>query len=260
MMSSNGPCECIKSGEDAMNNTRRIKAFIVAMVLAGIAAAGYASFRSHAQHGYLALAVLALAATSSRLKVKLPGINGNMSVNLPFLLTAVVSLSAAEAVLVTAGSTLVQCWPRKNGKFNPQQMTFNLSMMMFATALASLLAQAHWLAAIGSELRTPLSVVLGAAALFLGQTVPVARIVALTEGKPSTKLWRELAQLSFPYYVLSAGVTSMVQASGSHVGWGLTLAVFPVMFGIHRSYRMYFSRMIENMHSEVLIKAAGAGA
>jgi signal transduction histidine kinase len=260
MMSSNGPCECIKSGEDAMNNTRRIKAFIVAMVLAGIAAAGYASFRSHAQHGYLALAVLALAATSSRLKVKLPGINGNMSVNLPFLLTAVVSLSAAEAVLVTAGSTLVQCWPRKNGKFNPQQMTFNLSMMMFATALASLLAQAHWLAAIGSELRTPLSVVLGAAALFLGQTVPVARIVALTEGKPSTKLWRELAQLSFPYYVLSAGVTSMVQASGSHIGWGLTLAVFPVMFGIHRSYRMYFSRMVENMQSEVLVRAAGAGA
>jgi hypothetical protein len=61
-----------------MNNTRRIKAFIVAMVLAGIAAAGYASFRSHAQHGYLAVAVLALAATSSRLKVKLPGINGNV--------------------------------------------------------------------------------------------------------------------------------------------------------------------------------------
>lgn len=243
-----------------MNNTRQIKAFIVAMVLAGIGAAGYASFRSHAQHAYLALAVLALAAASSRMKVKLPGINGNMSVNLPFLLTAVVSLSAAEAVVVTGASTLVQCWPRKNGKFNPQQITFNLSMMMFATAFASLLAHVQWLPAIASEVRTPVSVLLGAAALFLGQTVPVARIVALTEGKPSTKLWRELVQLSFPYYVLSAGVTSMVQACGSHVGWGLTLAVFPVMFGIHRSYRMYFSRMVESMQTELLGKAAGAGA
>jgi hypothetical protein len=230
------------------------------MVLAGIGAAGYASFRNHTQHAYLALAVLVLAAASSRLKVKLPGINGNMSVNLPFLLTAVVSLSAAEAVVVTGASTLVQCWPRKNGKFNPQQMIFNLSMMMFATALASVLTHAHWLAAIGSEMRTPLSVVLGAAALFLGQTVPVARIVALTEGKTSRKLWRELAQLSFPYYVLSAGVTSMVQACGSHIGWGLTLAVFPVMFGIHRSYRMYFSRMVESMQTEFLVRAAGTGA
>jgi len=241
-----------------MNNTRQIKTFIVAMVLAGIGAAGYGSFRSHAQHAYLALAVLALAATSARMKVKLPGMNGNMSVNLPFLLTAVVSLSAAEAVLVAAASTIVQCWPRKNGKFNPQQITFNLSMMMFATALASLLAQAQWLPATAWELRTPLSVLLGAAALFLGQTVPVARIVALTEGKPFTKLWRELAQLSFPYYVLSAGVTSMVQACGSHLGWGLALAVCPVMFGIHRSYRMYFSRMVESMQTEVLVKAAGA--
>jgi hypothetical protein len=249
-----------ESGENAMNNTRQIKTFIVAMVLAGVGAAGYASFRSHTQHTYLALAILALAATSSRLKVKLPGINGNMSMNLPFLLTAVVNLSTAEAVLVTGASTLVQCWPRKNGKLNPQQMTFNLSMMMFATALASFLAQAHWLAAIAPGLRIPISVLLSAAALFLGQTLPVAHILALTERRSSTKLWRELALLSFPYYVLSAGVTSMVQACGSHVGWGLTLAVFPVMFGIHRSYRMYFSRMVESMQTEVLVRAAGAGA
>jgi hypothetical protein len=249
-----------ESGDDAMNNTRQIKIFIIAMFSAGVGFAGYASFRSHTQHAYLALAILALAAASSRLKVKLPGINGNMSVNLPFLLTAVVNLSTAEAVLVTGASTLVQCWPRKNGKFNPQQITFNFSMMIFATALASLLAQAHWLAGIAPALRTLLSVLLGAAALFLGQTVPVARIVSLAESKSSTKLWSELAQLSFPYYVLSAGVTSMVEACGSHVGWGLTLAVFPLMFGIHRYYRMYFSRMVESMQTEVLVRAAGAGA
>src|SRR5213082_1854770 len=103
-----------------MNNTLQIKTFIAAMVLAGIGAAGYASFRSHTQHAYLALAVLALAAASSRLKVKLPGINGNMSVNLPFLLTAAVNLSAVEAVVITCISTMVQCWPRKEAKFNPQ--------------------------------------------------------------------------------------------------------------------------------------------
>ena len=243
-----------------MNNTRQIKTFIGGMALAGVCVAGYASFRNHAQHTYLAMAVLVLAVASSRLKLKLPGINGNMSVNLPFLLTAVVSLSAGETVIVTCASTLVQCWPRKNGKFNPQQITFNLSMMMFATSLASLLTHAPWVAAIAPGLGTPLCVVLGAAALFLGQTAAVARVVALSEGRRTIKLWSELAQLSFPYYVVSAGVTSMVQACGSHIGWGLTLAVFPVMFGIHRSYRMYFSRMVASAQSEVLVRAAGAGA
>ena len=99
-----------------MNNTRRIKMFIGAMMLAAVSATGYAGFGSHTLHLYFALAVLALAAVTSRMKVKLPGINGNMSVNLPFLLTAVVNLSAIEAVVVTCVSTVVQCWPRKNAR------------------------------------------------------------------------------------------------------------------------------------------------
>src|SRR5579864_9206842 len=125
-----------------MNNTRRTKTFIGAMMLAAASAAGYAIFANHALHIYFALAVLALAAATSRMKVKLPGINGNMSVNLPFLLTAVVNLSAAEAIAIACVSTAVQCWPRKGAKFNPQQMLFNLSMMAFASCLASLMFHA----------------------------------------------------------------------------------------------------------------------
>src|SRR5580698_6259196 len=125
-----------------MNNTRRIKMFIGAMMLAAAITAGYATVMSHTLHAYFALAVLVLAAVTSRMKVKLPGINGNMSVNLPFLLTAVVSLSAAEAVVITLVSTAVQCWPRKGTKFNPQQMAFNASMMAFASCAASLMFHA----------------------------------------------------------------------------------------------------------------------
>src|SRR5579872_2077681 len=242
-----------------MNNTRQIKTFIGAMILVAAGTAGYGSFASHSLHTYFALAVLALAAATSRMKVKLPGINGNMSVNLPFLLTAVVNLSAAEAVLITCVSTAVQCWPRKGAKFNPQQMTFNLSMMTFASASASLIFHAGWLSRFSWN-STTLALVLAAITLFLGQTAPVAGIVAVSEGKSATQIWRSLALLSFPYYVVSAGITSMVQAVSSHLGWELALAVFPVMYVIHRSYTMYFSGMAESMRSEVLMKAAGAGA
>lgn len=214
---------------------------------------------SHTVHTYFALAVLGMAATTSRMKVKLPGVNGNMSVNLPFLLTAVVSLSAVEAVLITCVSTVVQCWPRKNAKFNPQQMAFNLSMMSFASCVASLMFHAHWLRGMQWSSST-LGLVLATATLFLGQTAPVAAIVAVSEGKAAGQIWWGLAHLSFPYYVVSAGVTTIVQAVGSHLGWGLALAVFPVMYGIHRSYKLYFGRMAQALNSEVSVKAAGAGA
>jgi hypothetical protein len=241
-----------------MNNTRRIQTFIGAMMLAAAITAGYATFVSHTLHTYFALAVLMLAAVTSRMKVKLPGINGNMSVNLPFLLTAVVSLSAAEAVVVTCVSTAVQCWPRKNAKFNPQQLAFNVSMMALASCLASLMFHATW---TGMHLSSnTLGLALATTTLFLGQTAPFAAIVAVSEGKAAGQIWWSLAHLSFPYYVVSAGVTTMVQSVSSHMGWGLALAVFPVMYGVYRSYTMYFGRMAETLRPEVMVRAARAGA
>src|SRR5208282_4513461 len=144
-----------------------------------------------------------------------------------FLLTAVVNLSAAEAILIAGISTAVQCWPRKNGKFNPQQMAFNLSMMAFASSMASLIFHAEWLSRTQWNSTTP-GLVLATATLFLGSTVPVAAIVALSEGKAAGQTWWSLAQLSFPYYVVGAGMTSMVETVSTHLGWELALAVFPV--------------------------------
>lgn len=242
-----------------MNNTRRTTMFIGGMMLASIMSAGYAASLSHASHAYFAAAVLALAAATSRMKAKLPGINGNMSVNLPFLLTAVVNLSAAEAILITCVSTAVQCWPRPTAKFNSQQMAFNVGMMSFATCMASLMYHAGWMRQMPWS-STTLSLVLATGTLFLGQTAPVATIIGLSEGRSGWLIWRSLAQLSFPYYVVSAGVTSMVETVSSHMGWQLALAVFPVMYGIHRSYMLYFGKAAETPHTSVLVRAAGAGA
>jgi hypothetical protein len=58
----------------------------------------------------------------------------------------------------------------------------------------------------------------------------------------------------------------MLQAVSSHMGWGLALAVFPVMYGIHRSYQMYFSGMASGMtggtetsRQSAMVRAARAG-
>jgi hypothetical protein len=228
--------------------------FIGAMALAAAGATGYAASASHTPHLYFAIAALALAAATSRMKVKLPGINGNMSVNLPFLLTAIVNLSAAEAVTITAVSTVVQCWPRRDAKFKPEQMLFNLSMMTLAGSLASVMFHAAW----GGTTR---GLVIATATLFLGQTAPVAAIVGLSEDRPVGPTWFSIAQLSFPYYVVGAGVTSLLQSVSSHMGWGVALAAFPVMYMIHRSYRLYFGHLAETSTPKpAMARAARAGA
>ena len=240
-------------------NTRLTKTFIGAMVLAAVAGTAYASLASHTLHPAYALAVLALAAATSRMKVKLPGIDGNMSVNLPFLLMAVVNLSALEAVLIACLSTVVQCWPKSGSKFRPEQMLFNISMMAFATSIANLIWNAGWLGktAWASE---PLMLASATLAFFLGQTAPVAGVIKLAEGAAVRRVWIGIAQLSFPYYILSAGLTSMANLVSHHFGWQAALLAFPVMYGIHRSYRLYFGRAAEAQPLAPRAMAASAGA
>jgi hypothetical protein len=235
-----------------MNNTRRIQIFIGFMIAAAASLSAYSAIKSHALHFYFALMVLLLAAATSRMKVKLPGINGNMSVNLPFVLVAIVNLSAAEAVVIAGVSIVVQCWPKKGTKLKLEQMIFNVSMMAVATCLAGLVFHAQ-----GPQ-SMPLGLALATATLLLGQTVPVAAIVAVSESRSGVSIWRNLLQLSFPYYVVSAGVVSMIQAVGGHMGWPLALGVFPVMYGIHTSFRSYFGKMADTGPAPVLARAAHA--
>ena len=241
------------------NNTRLTQTFIALMVLAAIASSTYAGLGSHTIHATYALALLGLAAATSRMKVKLPGINGNMSVNLPFLLMAVVNLSAVEAVLIASVSTVVQCWPKLEAKFKPEQMLFNVSMMAFATSMANLIWNAGWLGK-GVAASEPLMLASATAAFFLGQTAPVAGIIKLAEGVAMRRVWFSIMQLSFPYFVLSAGMTSMMNVVSHHFGWQVALVALPVMYGIHQSYRRYFAGTVEAVRSTPLARTATAGA
>jgi len=239
-------------------NTRLTQTFIAVMVLAAIASTTYASLASHTLHTSYALAILALAAVTSRMKIKLPGIDGNMSVNLPFLLMAVVNLSALEAVVIASISTMVQCWPKLDAEFKPQQMLFNVSMMAFATSMANFIWNAGWMGK-GAWASEPLMLASATAAFFLGQTAPVAGIIKVAEGAALRRIWLGIVQLSFPYYVLSAGMTSMVNLVSHHFGWQAALVIFPVMYGVHRSYRLYFGGTAEALRTTPLARAAGAG-
>ena len=240
-------------------NTRLTQVFIGLMFGAAVAGTAWAGWNSHMLHGYYALALLALSAVTSRMKVKLPGIDGNMSVNLPFVLTAVVSLSAIEAVAIASVATAVQCWPKPDAKFKPEQMVFNVSMMALASSIASLVLKTQWLS--GSVWVSAATMpVLATVTLFAGQTVSVATIVAIGKGEAMHRIWWNLAHLSFPYYVVSAGVTSMLQSVSHHPGWVLALAVCPIMYGIHRSYRLYFGWLVEYLRPVGLARGASAGA
>jgi hypothetical protein len=110
-----------------------------------------------------------------------------------------------------------------------------------------------------SWVSAPLLMAATTATFFLGQTLPVSVIVALTDGGAVRRIWTNIAQMSFPYYVVSAGVTSMVNSVGQHISWVAAILLLPVMYAIYRSYRLYFARAVQAV-SQPLAMAAHAGA
>ncbi len=218
--------------------SRAARLFIGLMALGGVAVVGWVALGVRSWPHLPFLAMLAIAVPASRLKLKLPGLTGNMSVNLPFILLAAVTLSTFEAVVLAMLSAAVQSLPRAGGKIKPMQIIFNLSTMAIAVGLASeILHRGGHVSLWASASKL---MILAGTSLLLAQTFPVATIISLTEGGSLSRIWFNIFQLSFPYYVLSTGITSIMTTISRHVGWQIPLLTLPVMYAIYHSYRLYF--------------------
>ena len=237
------------------HNPRNANAFIALMTAAGIGVISLGLAHTNIWHPFQTLVLFAIAAAASRMKIKLPGLTGNMSVNLPFLLIALVELNLVEALAVACASTAVQCFPKDLSKAKLDQVLFNLATISFSTALAW---QILHTGAVGNAwLSASLLLPWAAATFFFGQTAPVSMIITLTGGGPLRMVWTSIAHLTFPYFVLSAGVAEISTVASRVIGWQIPLLVLPLMFGVFRSFQMYFHREMAAEEPRTMTAIAG---
>jgi len=233
------------------------KVFVGLVALCALANLGFGLMRWESVDLLRFGCFVVLSAAASRMKVSLPGLNGNMSVNLPFMLLAALELSLPQALLVAAVSTAVQCLPKNGKSMTGIQVLFNISTIVNAVALAHLLAHSSF----GLATTPAKSLLLAASAtgFFLLDTISVAVVIGLAEGGPVLKTWKEIVLLSFPYCVLSAGLASMAATAMLFVAWYVPLAMFPVMSVTYASFKRYFGGTAEeNALSTPYASAAAA--
>ena len=220
------------------NMTLSAKLFIGVMAAAGMAALAGGLVRWECKDLVRFLSFLIIALVASRLKVKLPGTNGNMSVNLPFILIALAVLSFPETVLIAAASALIQGLPSRGGNWKPVQGLFNVSTLVVAVAIADLAYTRS--ALIRSLAAKSMLMALAGAAFLVADTLPVATVIALTEHLTFVKVWRDILELTFSYFALSAGIAAIAATATHYVGWRTPLVVLPVMIASYLSYKRYF--------------------
>ena len=185
---------------------------------------------------YLLLAVLA-----ATLKVRLPGIEGTMSVHFLFVLIGVLELSLPEILVIGCTAALIQSLWKPQHRPEPAKVVFNV-LSMSANAIC-LTYMAYHLSTDVFKNSMPLMLVASACAYFLSNTVPVSIVIALAERKSFRNIWKECYFWSFPYYLAGAALAGFVSFSNRHVGWQYSVLILPIMYWIYRSYHLYMGRL-----------------
>lgn len=219
----------------------RSQLFIITVILLG-AGILWIGLRGHTPDDLgLFSCFLLLAALGSGLQLNLPGVPGTMSVIFLFVLVAVQELSLGQVLLMSCMGAIVESvW---SAKTRPMliQVVFSASSMVTASATC------YWTfhARLPAVFRDVAGLKLAAAScvFFLANTIPVAYIISLTENKPFRKIWSSCYFWSFPYYLVGAAIAGLIAMVDRFGGRATALLLFPVIYLICRSYRLYLTRL-----------------
>jgi diguanylate cyclase (GGDEF)-like protein/putative nucleotidyltransferase with HDIG domain len=194
---------------------------------------------------------LALSSLASGLKINLPGTPGTMSVCFLFGVIGIAELSLGETVVITCIGTLVQCYWKARQRPRPARAIFSVANAGMAIAIAYRFY--HWPAISAFGATGPFLLVVAALLYFALNTVPIAGAIALAERKPAAKIWRETYFWTFPFYIMGSSIAWMINLFSRQVHWQVSVLLLPIVYFIHRSYRVYLDRLDdEKRHVEDL--------
>ena len=108
------------------------------VAVASLCALSFGVVRWQTQAWPQLLLLMAAAALSSRLKVKLPGMTSSMSGNLPVILLGVTQLGLFASLLVAVTAAIAQSYTSGGNKTKPIQFVFNACTLLNASGLAYL--------------------------------------------------------------------------------------------------------------------------
>jgi signal transduction histidine kinase len=215
------------------------KTFIAAVLLLGAASAVRADWRLAKPWEFVCVFVVAFLA--SGMKVRLPGIFGTLSVNYLFILVAITDMTSGEAIAIGCGSAIMQCLWHAKFRVRPVQASF--STMNVAIAVAASYVFYHLPEVQRVNHGSPLALMISSLLYFGINTGGVATVIALTESKSLISTWKECYFWSFPFYLLAASLVWIVRSVDVRAQWLNVLVLFPVIFVIYYSYRMYMDNL-----------------
>ena len=184
---------------------------------------------------------LVIAIFASVLKIALPTVNGSMSINFFFILIGLVDLSLPETMVIACAGAVAQNLLKTRHPARLHQVLFNASTIAIAVTASFGVFHSQRLA----EMNLGLPIVLGIAACycFILNTLSVALVVAMSEGRPAWRVWHDCYFWCFPYYLGGSCIAWLISSLKQQLHWEASLLILPVLYFVYRSYRVYLDRL-----------------
>ena len=186
---------------------------------------------------------LVASMVAAALKVTLPGLPNTMSGGFLLLLAATLQLSQGEVVIIAAMSAVVQCLWKPKRRPSEIQVAFSAATLVLSAAFAQAVSQE-----LGGEvvkLSVVSQIVVAAFLLYTTNTLLVATVVSLVEGRTFRTVWQQCHLWAFPYFICGAILLDLAAAVNPSVTWRETLLLLPLMLLLHVNYRILTGRISE---------------
>ncbi len=173
------------------------------------------------------LCYLLLAVAGSAMKVKLPGLDGEFSLSLFFVLIAMAELSFAQTVVIACLSAAAPLVWEARERLDIRQAAFRTVAMTVSVAVTYPVFYAAGRA--GGEADLPILLTLAACASFGLTSVLLAVLTGPGEDHP----W------PLPYCLVTGCVAGLISLANLHGDWRVSMFALPAVYLLCRYYSLY---------------------
>lgn len=219
----------------------RARLYIALVIASGAGALIAQLVHFNPANGFLFLGVFLITILTSGWKVRLPAVLATLSVNFLFILVGIVLFSLPEAMLLGFGGTIVQCLWRPRQRPRAIQIAFSACSVGLAVLAAHSVFHGPLNAILG-EIDSIL-IAISAVIYFLVNTLLVAGVIALTERKSVQRTWYDTYLWILPYHLVFASAAWLIVVVSKQNSWHSALVLLPLVYFVHRSYKMYVDRL-----------------
>ena len=223
-------------------------AFLTFAALSLVEVTQMQTWRRNEPEKYTCYVIAALVACG--LKVRRPGINGEVSMNYLFVLLALLDLNLQETLAISSLAVVIlAAVQRPAGLSGERRGGAEALADTFATLVSSgcSILAAQWVfhsPLLASEAVEPTVRFVGAAvASFVGFNLPAAALLAITYGGNVHKVWQACYVWTLPYYVLAGALIGFYGSTRPSLGLQSLALILPLVFLFYQTYRTYMKRL-----------------